>query len=307
METRENYKNNSVLTTIELNPLQLFYLFGFKPYVDSVYLSCKLLRNGFTLDQVYQRYLCIEKSPINFLTVKKSLDVLSATKFIRKANSGKYYLAQESYIINIHKRLLQKNFYNSKINIEKYCLLYFNKESKEPNLRSYIWGNLISKFWKDMPVTYFEIEKTFGLKKHFIKGLKDIIRNKKYLNHHKSEYSAFIFTKHNVITLGCTYTNENDTITTKINNYIKEDYNIIENKNILENEGSYRSELKKRTLSKIHRTLPSPLISEKKHLFRKLSKTNLSFFTDFKKKFITELSENYLIYQMKIGNPILSF
>jgi hypothetical protein len=244
--------------------------------------------------------------------VKKALKILVATKYLSQNDDGIHYNLQNQTRINLlYIKQTKENFFNSYIQIDSFCTEYFQKQSKEKCFYDYIVGNLITKLWFNVPVTHFEIEKTLGVKKHVVKRLKDIHAEPTKIKYNDSRYSAFTKTKFNIVTIGNKYTLLYDPIITKCNIFTHRNHFYIEKNLFDENKnliiGKNKQEKITQFIEKIselkeHIDLRLCL---KKYRYCMMVRSALSFFSDYKKEFITRLSENYLLWRMRNHNLVL--
>lgn len=283
---------------IDFNTLIIFNKLQCKDYLFSVYLACKIAKTRITPTRIYTITKHIEKEPISLYKVKRALERLHKLRYLRLGKNQKYSITNSAKTNSIYKPLLKRNFYNKHFKIDIYSLKYFRLESREKNLHDFLFTNLIVNLWWHMPVTLFEIENVTGLKPRKVRRLQiesELFR----LKYNDPRYSAFKNTKFNIVTTGKIYYQDYNPILTNENKYIdKRHYANL--KNYFENRTVITTHDKLSRLKELSR-LP---INYNRRWFARAA---IPYMSNIRQKFITALSENYLLGRIKNNTFVFQY
>lgn len=260
-------------TNIDVNTFILFNNFGFKYYTHSVYIACRYLEknhNKINVENIRKQLNIIEKCDVPKHAITKSIKLLLKFGYLRKNKFNLLKITNQKKINNIHKKSLNKNFYESEIKLDFDCIKNFKNETEDENLYSYILSKLIPSFFENCIITYSELKNKFGVSRYNIKKCKSLFSQEERTTFNDSRLSAFIHTSYNIVTVGKSYIcDELNKCKIKVSKYFN---------GALTSSDVYRSRVM----------------------------TQVPFFTDRRKRFFTKLSENYLLSQMRKGKLILN-
>ncbi len=255
-------------TKIDFNTILALNHCNFSPYVTSVYISCRILRNNITIPQIKDLLPKIEKCHISENKIRKSLKLLNQINYIRIEN-GLCYITNQKIAFNFFCMFLRiKNFYNSHIVINEKTFNFYKKESKEKSLHNHLNSYLIATIWEDMPVTQNEISDTILLTKYRIKKL-DTNKVSQKLKFNNSIVSAWEDRPFNIVTLGNVYPKDkHNPIKVFLNSFIEKK---------LGNCSSLSTTLKRRRFARAY----------------------LPFFNENRRNHTRKLSECYILSKMR--------
>jgi len=183
---QENDKFNPLLLkycSIDFNAIQILNSLSVKSYVFNVYLTARHLRQinlKICSENIKKRNL--DKNILTYDQIEKSLLILCQSKLLTTTECDPKKLSNANFSLlpvqqSFQKYKIKNNFYNQKLNILKYTLEYYKKESSETNLKDYINSMFVSNVLFERPVTYSEIKYITGLNRYQFKSIKSLLKN----------------------------------------------------------------------------------------------------------------------------------